>query len=138
VMFLLSSAPTLVIAEADQLPPRLTPSYLISIAPIAPGSVSAIAPLPKASAVPAVIAKATPASDPGETHPVDYWQVVASGLNVRSEASSSSRRIGSLQGGERVVIEAQNGKWALVRSDSGLRGWVFTRYLAKNTAALTE
>jgi uncharacterized protein YgiM (DUF1202 family) len=106
-----------------------SPRYIANLEPIPAGSITALSPMPKAKPLPAVM-QATTRVAPAESLTNDRWRVAA-GVNVRRDASSRSAVIGSLPKGQTVrVIDSKRG-WRLIEYKSGLRGWVYGRYLTQ-------
>lgn len=58
--------------------------------------------------------------------------IVVDTINVRTEPSRSGAVMGQIAVRSSVIVEARNriGDWVLVRAESGLRGWVASRYVA--------
>jgi hypothetical protein len=116
------------------------PRNLGNLQPIPAGSITALAPLPRAAV------KAPPATVPVSVHaavtsvspPGEPWRVV-SGVNVRRDASSDSAVIATLPRGRTVrVIDSRRG-WRLIEYESGIRGWVYGKYLVQGaTVAAAE
>jgi uncharacterized protein YgiM (DUF1202 family) len=59
-------------------------------------------------------------------------RVISDGLRVRSKPNNTSAQIGVLKAAAFVTVLGKNeiGTWLLVRSDSGLTGWVGSAYIA--------
>jgi uncharacterized protein YgiM (DUF1202 family) len=115
------------------------PRFVANIEPVPPGSLNMIPPLPR------VVVKAPPATAPAGVETAvasaatgERWRVV-SGVNVRRDASSRSAVVGTLPRGETVrVIDSRRG-WRLVEYESGIRGWVYGKYLTQDaTVAAAE
>jgi SH3-like domain-containing protein len=108
------------------------PRNLGNLQPIPAGSITALAPMPT------VVDKAPPATVPASVDTAvasvatagEPWRVV-SGVNVRRDASSRSPVVATLARGKTVrVIDSRRG-WRLVEYESGIRGWVYGRYLTQ-------
>jgi hypothetical protein len=111
--------------------------HVANIEPVPPGSLNMIPPLPKAAV------KAVPATVPASvettiaTAPVGQRWRVLSGVNVRRDASSRSAVVGTLPRGQTVrVIDSRRG-WRLVEYESGIRGWVYGKYLTQDATVAT-
>ena len=117
---------SIVLKSVDERAPR----NVANLEPIPPGSITALAPMPKPKALPpATQASAETAVTP-PTALADSYKVV-DGVNVRRDASSRSAVIGTLRPGETVrVVDSRRG-WRLVEYKSGIRGWVYGRYLTQ-------
>lgn len=108
---------------------KRVPSYIARIEPLPPGSITAIAPLPKTvpvsqpAAAPEVVATTAP-----EPATADTFRVLTD-VNVRRGASSQSPRVGSVRKGDVVTMLAREGKWILVDAN-GLQGWIYGKYLS--------
>lgn len=78
-------------------------------------------PLPEAKPAPAVASSVR----------ADLRAVSASALNVRAGPSSKNRIVGALTFGDQAAITgADQGSWVQVRAiETGLEGWVYSRYL---------
>ncbi|NOY86602.1 MAG: SH3 domain-containing protein [Deltaproteobacteria bacterium] len=50
-------------------------------------------------------------------------------VNLRAMPNSSSKKLGLLSHGEKVTGQEKKGNWILVRTTSGLRGWIHSNYL---------
>ncbi|GBE15472.1 MAG TPA: hypothetical protein ENH32_01490 [Proteobacteria bacterium] len=50
-------------------------------------------------------------------------------VNIRAMPNASSRKLGLLSHGDKVTGQDKKGNWILVRTTSGLRGWVHSKYL---------
>ncbi len=122
---------SVVLKRLDERVPHNVPS----LDPIPAGSITALAPMPKIKSPPVVTqasfeTAATPDAVPAEAALADRRKVV-DGVNVRRDASSRSAVIGTLAPGESVrVVESRRG-WRLVEYKSGIRGWVYGRYLTQ-------
>jgi uncharacterized protein YgiM (DUF1202 family) len=112
--------------------------HIANLEPMPAGSITALAPMPTTKASPAIVQATTETVKPAESLLDDRWRVAA-GLNVRRDASSRSAVIGTLAKGRTVrVIDSRRG-WRLVEYESGLRGWVYGRYLTQEaTVAAAE
>jgi len=67
--------------------------------------------------------------------------VTASGLNVRAQIGTNSRRLGALSRGTNIVVIGELGEWAFIEHGT-LRGYVLSRHLrlkdvVPNTATIT-
>lgn len=87
------------------------------------GAVAAAAPEPRAG----------PAQQEEDTRLI---QVGGDYLNVRAEASASSRRLFVLDPGERVEAIGRERRWIEIADADGRRGWVYADYMAAPAAAL--
>jgi uncharacterized protein YgiM (DUF1202 family) len=107
------------------------PRNVANLEPIPAGSITALAPMPKAKELPAAMqASVETAVAPPPTALAESYKVV-DGVNVRRDASSRSAVIGTLRPGETVrVVDSRRG-WRLVEYKSGVRGWVYGRYLTQ-------
>ena len=87
--------------------------------------------MPKPKELPAATqASVETAVAPPPTALAESYKVV-DGVNVRRDASSRSAVIGTLRPGETVrVVDSRRG-WRLVEYKSGVRGWVYGRYLTQ-------
>src|SRR5439155_64448 len=67
-------------------------------------------------------------------------RVISDGLRVRSEPNSTSAQIGLLKAAAFVTVLGKNetGTWLLIRSDTGLTGWVGSAYIALTQGTLKE
>jgi hypothetical protein len=118
---------SVVLKRVDERAPHNVPN----LEPIPAGSITALAPMPKVKTPPVVTqASVETAVTPGSDALGDRWKV-AEGVNVRRDASSRSAVIGTLPPGETVrVIDSRRG-WRLVEYKSGIRGWIYGRYLTQ-------
>ncbi len=117
---------SVVLKRVDERAPHNVPS----LDPIPAGSITALAPMPKTKTLPVVTQASVETAVTPEDALGDRWKVVA-GVNVRRDASSRSAVIGSLAPGETVrVVDSRRG-WQLVEYKSGIRGWVYGRYLTQ-------
>ncbi|MDQ6600956.1 N-acetylmuramoyl-L-alanine amidase [Bacillus salipaludis] len=64
--------------------------------------------------------------------------VGVNGLNVRDQPSLSSSVIGKLNLGTKITVKDEQPGWAKIESSSGVQGWVYTNYIAKDTASTNE
>lgn len=56
-------------------------------------------------------------------------KVMSHRLNLREKGSAKSLILGVLKKGEILQILSKKGKWVQVHNDTGLSGWVFSRYI---------
>ncbi len=65
----------------------------------------------------------------------EVLRVTATSLNLRSSGSTSAPVLASLASGERVTCVAQSGAngWVNVRSNAGRTGWVYGRFVVRDT-----
>jgi hypothetical protein len=117
---------SIVLKRVDERAPR----NVANLQPIPAGSITALAPMPKPKALPAAAQASVETAVAPPTALADSFKVVE-GVNVRRDASSRSAVIGTLRPGETVrVVESRRG-WRLVEYKSGIRGWVYGRYLTQ-------
>jgi uncharacterized protein YgiM (DUF1202 family) len=67
-------------------------------------------------------------------------RVISDGLRVRAQPSSTAAQVGLLKAAEFVTVLGKNsiGTWLLIQSDSGLRGWVGSPYIAITQGSLKD
>jgi uncharacterized protein YgiM (DUF1202 family) len=121
--------------ESVVVRPGATRNYSVAgIANLAPGSISAIAPLPKSgpSVAPPKAAVETAAletvSAPAVQTTRPQFRVNISGLNVRSAPSNKGRKVGVVRGGQELAVLAEKHGWVRIQTP-GVSGWVHTKYL---------
>src|SRR5437588_10926211 len=67
-------------------------------------------------------------------------RVISDGLRVRSEPNSTSAQIGLLKAAAFVTVLGKNetGTWLLIRSDTGLTGWVGSAFVRLTEGSLKD
>ncbi len=67
-------------------------------------------------------------------------RVISDGLRVRGQPSNTSAQIGLLKAAAFVTVlgKNQNSTWLLIRSDTGITGWVGSPYIALTEGTLKE
>lgn len=122
-------------SESVVVRPGAMRNYSVAaIANLPPGSISAVAPLPKSgpSVAPpkAAVAAATleTVSAPAVRATRPQFRVNISGLNVRSAPSNKGRKVGVVRGGQELAALAQKHGWVRIETP-GVSGWVHTKYL---------
>jgi muramidase (phage lysozyme) len=67
----------------------------------------------------------------------EVLRVTATSLNLRSSGSTSASIVGSLASGARLTVEQTSGVtgWVHVRTSSSQVGWVFGRYVVRDTGS---
>jgi len=80
------------------------------------------------------------ARQPGQAGGGVRGRVISDGLRVRSQPNNTSAQIGLLKAAAFVTVlgKNQNSTWLLIRSDTGITGWVGSPYIALTQGTLKE
>jgi|GEM_PF-774678 len=79
--------------------------------------------------------------EPTEREPIiskPKAKVTAHRLNLREKGSSKSRIMNVLKKGDELEIMSRKGKWLEVKTEDGIQGWVFSRYVTELSTVSAE
>ena len=79
--------------------------------------------------------------EPTEREPIiskPKAKVTAHRLNLREKGSSKSRIMNVLKKGDGLEIMSRKGKWLEVKTEDGIQGWVFSRYVTELSTVSAE
>lgn len=79
--------------------------------------------------------------EPTEKEPIiskPKAKVTAHRLNLREKGSSKSRIMDVLKKGDELEIISRKGKWLEIKTEEGIQGWVFSRYVTELSTVSAE
>ncbi|WP_153125901.1 N-acetylmuramoyl-L-alanine amidase [Peribacillus tepidiphilus] len=67
-----------------------------------------------------------------------YGYITATSLNIRSDASDKSKKIGSVSKGTKVAILKTKGSWYYIQTDKKVNGWISAKFVSLSASKQEE